>query len=212
MQERVHLLSEKYRQELRKYYYVTPTSYLILIKTFETFINEKREKNNKEIYKFDRGLVQLAKAASSVKELQEKLEELIPLVKQQAEEAAVKQKEIEITKVTVDKERAEVAIQEADAKEQKASAQVIADDCQNELDKVMPIYHAALKAVEQLKNNDVTEMASFKTVQPGGPVDLVAKALCIFKGVPGIKIPPQSAKDEVTWDFWKPCKQKVLNG
>ena len=76
----------------------------------------------------------------------------------------------------------------------------------------MPIYHAAIKAVEQLKNNDVTEMASFKTVQPGSPVDLVAKALCIFKGVPGIKIPPQTAKDEVTWDFWKPCKQKVLNG
>jgi len=90
MQERVHQLSIKYRQELRKYYYVTPTSYLILIKTFSTFIEEKRNKNDKEIYKFDRGLVQLAKAASSVADLQAKLEDLIPLVKRQAEEAAVK--------------------------------------------------------------------------------------------------------------------------
>ena len=64
MQERVNKLSERYRQELRKYYYVTPTSYLILIKTFSTFIDEKRTKNNKDIYKFDRGLIQLAKAAS----------------------------------------------------------------------------------------------------------------------------------------------------
>ena len=161
MQERVQQLSVKYRQELRKYYYVTPTSYLILIKTFSTFIEQKRDKNNKEIYKFDRGLVQLAKAASQVADLQAKLEELIPLVKRQAEEAAVKQKEIEVTKITVDKERADCAIQEADAKEQKAAAQAIQDTCQAALDKVMPIYHAAIKAVDQLKNSDVTEMASF---------------------------------------------------
>ena len=117
MQERVHQLSVRYREELRKYYYVTPTSYLILIKTFSNFLDEKRTKNGKDIYKFDRGLVQLGKAASSVAELQAKLEELIPLVKRQAEEAAVKQKEIEVTKVVVDKERAECAVQEADAKE-----------------------------------------------------------------------------------------------
>ena len=122
MQERVHQLSVRYREELRKYYYVTPTSYLILIKTFSTFLDEKRTKNGKDIYKFDRGLVQLGKAASSVAELQAKLEELIPLVKRQAEEAAVKQKEIEVTKVVVDKERAECAVQEADAKEQKGQA------------------------------------------------------------------------------------------
>lgn len=109
------------------------------------------------------------------------MEELIPLVKRQAEEAAVKQKEIEITKVTVDKERAECAVQEADAKEQKASAQFIADDCQGALDKVMPIYHSAIRAVEQLKNSDVTELSAFQQATP--PVALVAKALCIFKGV-----------------------------
>ena len=95
---------------MKKYYYVTPTSYLILIKTFSTFLDEKRKTNEKNIYKFDRGLVQLAKAAGQVADLQAKLEELIPLVKRQAEEAAVKQKEIEVTKVVVDKERADCAV------------------------------------------------------------------------------------------------------
>ena len=110
MQERVQKLSVKFREELRRYYYVTPTSYLILIKTFSTFLDEKRKKNTKDIFKFDKGLVQLAKAASAVSELQDKLTELIPLVKKQAEEAAEKQKEIEKTKVVVDKERAECSI------------------------------------------------------------------------------------------------------
>ena len=110
MQERVQKLSVKFREELRRYYYVTPTSYLILIKTFSTFLDEKRTKNTKDIFKFDKGLVQLAKAAAAVSELQDKLTELIPLVKKQAEEAAEKQKEIEKTKVVVDKERAECSI------------------------------------------------------------------------------------------------------
>ena len=112
MQERVQKLSVKFREELRRYYYVTPTSYLILIKTFSTFLDEKRKKNTKDIFKFDKGLVQLAKAASAVSELQDKLTELIPLVKKQAEEAAEKQKEIEKTKIVVDKERADCSVQE----------------------------------------------------------------------------------------------------
>ena len=57
MQERVHQLSLRYKEELRKYYYVTPTSYLILIKTFSTFLDQKRKKNERDIYKYDRGLV-----------------------------------------------------------------------------------------------------------------------------------------------------------
>jgi len=38
MQERVLQLTQRYLFELRRYYYVTPTSYLILIKTFTTLL------------------------------------------------------------------------------------------------------------------------------------------------------------------------------
>ena len=38
MQERVRGLAQKYLFELRRYYYVTPTSYLILIKTFTSLL------------------------------------------------------------------------------------------------------------------------------------------------------------------------------
>ena len=55
-------------------------------------------------------------------------------------------------------------------------------------------------------------MSSFNQVQAGGPIDLVAKALCIFKDIKPIKIPKATAKDVDTYDYWKPCKQKVLNG
>ena len=76
----------------------------------------------------------------------------------------------------------------------------------------MPIYEAALRAVAQLQNKDVTEMSSFNQVQAGGPIDLVAKALCVIKDIKPIKIPKQTANDVDKFDYWKPCKQKVLNG
>jgi dynein heavy chain len=62
MQIRVRLMTERYREEMRRYYYVTPTSYLILIKTFTSLLDKKRLYINTQIKKFEKGLEQLAKA------------------------------------------------------------------------------------------------------------------------------------------------------
>jgi len=41
---------------MRRFYYVTPTSYLILIKTFSGMLDKKRNYIDTQIKKFDRGL------------------------------------------------------------------------------------------------------------------------------------------------------------
>lgn len=87
---------------MRSYYYVTPTSYLILIKTFSGMLDNKRNKIDSQIRKFDRGLTQLASASQQVGELQEKLTALIPVLEVKAAESAKMQKEIEAKKKIVD--------------------------------------------------------------------------------------------------------------
>jgi dynein heavy chain len=74
--------------EMRRYYYVTPTSYLILIKTFSGMLDNKRSFIDKQIKKFERGLSQLASAQSAVGELQEKLSALIPILEVKAANSA----------------------------------------------------------------------------------------------------------------------------
>lgn len=69
MQSRAMTMTDKYRLELSRYYYITPTSYLILIKTFTTLLDKRRKLVNSEIYKFDRGLAQLDKAERLVGDL-----------------------------------------------------------------------------------------------------------------------------------------------
>lgn len=102
MQTRVQELTKRYIEEMRRYYYVTPTSYLILIKTFTGMLDKKRNHIDNQIKKFDRGLTQLAAASSAVGELQEKLTALIPVLEVKAANSAKMQKEIEIKKKTVD--------------------------------------------------------------------------------------------------------------
>jgi dynein heavy chain len=87
---------------MRRFYYVTPTSYLILIKTFTGMLDKKRNYIDNQIRKFERGLTQLAAAAKAVGELQEKLTALIPVLEVKAANSAKMQKEIEVKKKIVD--------------------------------------------------------------------------------------------------------------
>lgn len=81
MQERVRDLTQRYLFELKRYYYVTPTSYLILIKTFTKLLDDRRNENYSDIQKYERGLTQMAKAGTQATEIKEKLVALIPQLK-----------------------------------------------------------------------------------------------------------------------------------
>jgi hypothetical protein len=50
------------------------------------------------------------------------------------------QKEIEVKKKSVDKEKEDCAIEETSAKKEKETAEAIRKDCDEALAKVMPIY------------------------------------------------------------------------
>lgn len=181
MQMRVQQLTTRYKEEMRRFYYVTPTSYLILIKTFTSLLGTKRNFIVGAIKKFERGLEQLEKAQVAVHELQEKLSELIPVLEVKAAESAAMQKDIEIKKKTVDKEKEDCAVEEAAAKKEKEAAEIIRKDCDEALANVMPIYQQAMAAVNSLSGNDVTELRGFK--QAPGPALIVARSLVLMFSV-----------------------------
>lgn len=69
----------------------------------------------------------------------------------------------------------------------------------------MPIYNAAIRAVQQLKKDDITELRGFKTVADA--VKLVAKTLCVMWGHKAVKV---GQGKNATEDWWAACKDKVL--
>jgi hypothetical protein len=50
------MLAEKYKIEQKSYYYVTPTSYLVLIKAFKELLEKKRRAINSVITKYEKGI------------------------------------------------------------------------------------------------------------------------------------------------------------
>ena len=74
MQKRVQELSERFKNELGRYYYVTPTSYLILINTFKTKLKTKRD----IIYAFQRKVLgeELKEIINAILEYDLKVDEL----------------------------------------------------------------------------------------------------------------------------------------
>ena len=94
MQELVRRLTETYRVELRRHYYVTPTSYLELIKTFQSLLREKRKDIMRERLRYSSGVEKLLETAESVKEMQEVLRDLQPKLKEATRETEELLKEI----------------------------------------------------------------------------------------------------------------------
>jgi dynein heavy chain len=92
----------RFKEELSRYYYVTPTSYLILIKTFKEKLGGKRDVILSTISKYERGLKALSRATVTVNQLKADLEVLIPQVKAKSEVAAKKSIEIEAKRKEVE--------------------------------------------------------------------------------------------------------------
>lgn len=172
-------------------------------------LDNKRGFIDRQIKKYERGLSQLAKASSAVAELQEKLTALIPVLEVKAANSAKMQKEIEVKKKIVDQTVAECKIEEESAKQQKSIAEAKNAECEFALQKVIPIYEGAVKAVNGLQASDVTELKGFKTATE--PVKLVAKTLCLFFTVKPAMVTGPDGKTKIP-DYWDPCKKNILNG
>lgn len=206
MQMRVTELAEKYFLNAKQRYYVTPTSYLVLIKRFKDLLGKKRDQIDSIIHKYDRGIKELAMAKDKVNTLQQELTELMPQLVEAKKENDIIKAKVEAKKVDVAAETKIVEKEAAAANETKSKADAIQYDCEFELSNVMPIFAKAQRAVGQLKSDDVTELKGFKSPTEGA--QLVVKTLCIIFG--HLKPPKTGSGKDAKEDWWALGKQKVL--
>ena len=174
-------VEKKYKEffeTLRRYNYVTPTSYLELLQTFIRLLREKRAELETMRSRLQIGLDKLNSTASQVGVMEKELVDLQPVLQKTTVEV-----EEMIVVITADTEKAnvtkaKVAQQEAEANEKAAEAKAIADDAQADLDKALPALDAAVKSLKLLTKNDIVEVKALKN-QPAG-VRLVMEVCCIF--------------------------------
>ncbi|KAL5972264.1 Dynein heavy chain 7 axonemal [Taenia solium] len=198
-------LSIRYRLELERHNYVTPTSYLELISTFITLLDEKRKSVLTQKSRYEVGLEKLGSAAEDITLMSKELLELQPKLVQAS-------KEVDATMAIVEKQSSEAAKQEkvvradeAVANEQASAAQAIKQECDDDLAGAIPILEAALKALETLTPADITIVKTMKSPPMG--VRLVMEAVCVLKGVKPDKINDPGGSVKKIDDFWGPSKR-----
>ena len=208
MQERVSQMTIKYQQEMRRYYYITPTSYLELIYTFKNLLNTKRVDVQKLRQRYAGGLEKLLDTASKVAVMQKELEELQPkLIKAQGEtkemmkDLTVQQKEAQVIQVQCEKD-------EAACKEERESAAAIKKDCEERLEEAMPAYQAAQKALKELNKSQIDEVKSMKA--PPAGVVFTMEAVGKLMAVDPVMVPKKSGFGKEA-DYWETAKKSILN-
>ncbi|XP_037670654.1 dynein heavy chain 3, axonemal isoform X2 [Choloepus didactylus] len=206
-QESVRKLSLDYYNTLRRYNYVTPTSYLELILTFKTLLNSKRQEVDMMRNRYLAGLQKLDFAASQVAVMQVELTALQPQLIQTSEDTAKMMVKIEAETREADAKKFLVQADEKEANASAAVAQEIKNECEGDLAEVMPALEAALSALDTLNPADISLVKAMQN--PPGPVKLVMESICVMKGLkPERKLDP-SGSGKMIEDYWG-VSRKIL--
>jgi dynein heavy chain len=205
----VESYSEEYRA-LKKYNYVTPTSYLSVLSTYKKALKDKRVEINGKIARLANGLNKLKTTKADVSVMQESLVKLQPELKKTSAEVDEMMVKITADKAVAAETKIAVQAEEKEASEIAAKAKAIADSAQADLDEALPALDAALESLDKLKKNDLDEVKALKTPPIG--VKLTMEACCImFEVKPDkVKDPNNQMSNKKINDYWGPSKKHLL--
>jgi len=194
---------------MRRRFYVTPTSYLELLSTYNKVLTEKRVEVGTLRDRLTIGVDKLMSTEKAVNELQATLTEMEPkLIKTQADV------EVMIVQITKDKAEAavtkkEVEVEEASAQKKAADTKAIADDAQRDLDEALPALAEAVQCLKDLKKSDIDEVKSLG--RPPVNVVRTLTALCIMFDIkPDLVADPENPGKKMK-DYFKPAGKNLLS-
>ena len=204
----VEEVSVKFLNELRRHVYITPTSYLELLRCFKSLLLEKRNQLQTSRSRFSGGVERLIKAASDVEIMKKQLTEMKP----QLAEAQV-QSEKMMVQIIRDKAEAEetqkhVAKDEAEAQAKADVVETLTAQAQSELDEALPLLEKALESVKLLKRDQIVEVKSFTTPSEG--VILTMEAVCTMMSIKPKKISDPNKLGAKLDDYWEPAKNELM--
>ncbi|POM79752.1 Dynein heavy chain [Phytophthora palmivora] len=169
---------DEFLSQLQRYVYTTPKSYLDLIGLYLKMLQEKRAvlqtiKNRMEV-----GVKKLEETNSIVDSLKSELIELQPILAKKAIEAEELLKRVSVDQKAAAVVRERVSQDEATVTKQADEVALVQADAQKDLDVAMPALNNAIKALDSLSKNDITEVKSF--AKPPEAVETVMNAVCLL--------------------------------
>ena len=173
--------STKMLSQWRRHIYITPTSFLELVKGYRELLLEKREELATRRDRLAGGTAKLVEGAEQVEIMSEQLaakkivvaqaqkdcEELLVVIVSEKRAADDKQKKVEADSVRIAKVAAE--------------ANAIAEECtERDLSVALPALEKAMKEVDKLDKSSITEVKNYST-PPDAVVMVLSACMILFK-------------------------------
>ncbi|RLN73947.1 hypothetical protein BBJ28_00018063, partial [Nothophytophthora sp. Chile5] len=171
-------LGDAFLAQLQRYVYTTPKSYLDLIGLYLKMLQEKRGVLQTVQTRMEVGVKKLEETNSIVDSLKTELIELQPILQKKAVEAEELLKRVSVDQKAAAVVRERVSQDEATVTKQAEEVSVVQADAQKDLDVAMPALNNAIKALDSLSKNDITEVKSF--AKPPEAVETVMNAVCLL--------------------------------
>nr|XP_012232176.1 PREDICTED: dynein heavy chain 7, axonemal-like isoform X1 [Linepithema humile] len=192
-------LSDEFLVRLNRRNYVTPTSYLEMINTFQSLLSKQRGEVQHTKARYEGGLGQLDGTQRQVEEMQNMLKQLQPKL-------IAATQDIQRMLADVEKENQEVAEFEKVVKIDEIAAQAAADEanvikteCDADLAEAMPILKRAQAALDTLTLADIAVVKAMK--HPPYGVKLIVESVCVLRQIK----PEKVQKDGGVYvdDYWR---------
>ena len=205
----VEVISIKYVQELRRYNYVTPTSYLELLNMFRVILKKKKIEFTGMVNRLSSGLDKLMAANEAVEITKRDLTEMRPKLEQAEKETNEMMEKLMIDKKEADEKQKLVAEDEIVAQKQTKEAEETAAKAQEAVADANATLDKVLDEIKKLTSAHLTEIRSFS--KPPEPVVWVLAGLCVMLGEKvEKKAVPGSLTNEKREDYYGHAKDKLL--
>eukprot|EP00940_MAST-03C_sp_MAST-3C-sp2_P000489 g489.t1 len=201
----VFALSHRFYAERKRHNYVTPTSYLELIKSYKSLLKERQTIVTQRRDRYANGVEKIKFAELNVEDMKRKLIDMQPVLKESQVATAKLMEKIQAKLPGVEKVRASVK-KEADAAQADADAVAsVKAECEAELAEALPALKEALAALNTLSKDDINEVRGLK--KPPAGIILVMKAVCTMLEVKPAKVKDPNDPMKKVLDYWGPSKK-----
>ncbi|XP_050431121.1 dynein axonemal heavy chain 1-like [Adelges cooleyi] len=208
MQQSVMDESILYLQELNRHIYVTPTSYLELLRCYIDMLQEKKQEITDSMNKLQTGMDKLLTTTEDIKIMQIELIEIKPIIEASRVEVGKMVVNIEADREIAGAKKLEVAQVEEVATRIAEETQELARDAQRDLNKALPMLLAAEESLKSLNKNDISEVKVLK--RPPAGVVLVLETICIMKDIKPLKVAGGALGKKVL-DYWEPSRNMMAD-
>ncbi|XP_064811633.1 dynein axonemal heavy chain 6-like [Oncorhynchus masou masou] len=171
-------MAAQYLQEMRRPYYIVPSTFIEYIDTFTKMCHSEGSKLHNVRDRFSNGLSILSEATSLVTVMQDELLALGPQIEEKSKEIEILMGKLKEDSQAVEQVRAIVKIEEDMMVQETRIVHEYAEDATADLNKVLPLLEKAVSALDALQKSDISEIRVY--TKPPELVLTVMHAVCIL--------------------------------